>query len=98
MLDLTTPWDTPPAALPGEAGDALTALSRYSAAVQQGATDPSTLATYGVLRWQLFEFREAEPVFGQVIEDPRTDPATLRRIAHCHFAVGRFAKSAAFMR
>ena len=95
MLDPTTFWGTP---LAVEVGDALRALSHYRAAIQQGALEPSTLANYGVLLWRLFEFREAEPVFRQVVEDPRTDPATLRRIAHCYFAVGRFGKSAAVMR
>ncbi len=81
-----------------EGGDPYAAAAEYRTAIERGATDFATLANYGVLLWRLYEFRQGEAVFGQVVEDPRTDAATLRRIAHCYFEIGRFDKSAAMMR
>ena len=37
-------------------------------------------------------------MFEQVVDDPRTDPATLRRVAHWYFEIGRFGKAAEVMR
>jgi tetratricopeptide (TPR) repeat protein len=101
MQESPSLWDTalPQAASSAvEAGDPHSALALYEDAVNQGAADPVTLGNYGVLLWRLFEFRKGEAVFSQVVDDPSADTATLRRIAHCFFEVGRFAKAVAVMR
>ena len=101
MHDWSPSWD---AALPGadgpaaEPGDPAAVLARYEAAVRHGDADAATLAQYGVLLWRIFEFRQGEEVFERVLEDPRSDTATLRRVAHCYFEIGRFEKAVAAMR
>jgi Tfp pilus assembly protein PilF len=80
------------------AGDFEKALALYESAVRRGARDPATLANYGVLLWRLYEFRQGDQVFDEVVEDPQADPASLRRIAHCYFEAGRFGESARVMR
>jgi tetratricopeptide (TPR) repeat protein len=101
MQDLFSSWDP---ALPSaasqaiEAGDPHTARDLYEGAIRQGASDPITLGNYGVLLWRLFEFRKGEEAFAQVVDDPRADTATLRRVAHCYFEIGRFGKAVTVMR
>jgi tetratricopeptide (TPR) repeat protein len=80
------------------AGDPFEAVTHFERAIREGARDPITLANYGILLWRLFEFRQGEEAFNQVVEDLGTDPATLRRVAHCYFEIGRFGKAADVMR
>jgi Flp pilus assembly protein TadD len=101
MQDSPSFWDTalPQAASSAvEAGDPHSALALYEDAINQGASDPITLGNYGVLLWRLYEFRKGEEAFARVVEDPRTDTPTLRRVAHCYFEIGRFGKAVAVMR
>jgi tetratricopeptide (TPR) repeat protein len=81
-----------------EAGDPERAVSLYEDAIKQGATDPSTLGNLGVLLWRLFEFHKGEEIFARLVDDPRADMATLRRVAHCYYEIGRFGKAVAVMR
>jgi tetratricopeptide (TPR) repeat protein len=80
------------------AGDPFEAVAQFEKAIREGSTDPITRANYGVLLWRLFQFRSGEAMFEQVVADPRTDPAALRRVAHCYFEIGRFSKAADVMR
>lgn len=79
-------------------GEPYQAAALYQDAIRRGADDPATRANYGVLLWRLFQFREGNDVFERVIEDPRTDPPMLQRVAHCYFEIGRFGKAADVMR
>jgi tetratricopeptide (TPR) repeat protein len=79
-------------------GEPYGAVRQFKAAVRQGAADPIALANYGVLLWRLFQFSDADKAFGQVIVNPHTDAATLRRVAHCYFEIGRFSRAAEVMR
>jgi tetratricopeptide (TPR) repeat protein len=81
-----------------EAGDPFGALAVYENAVRQGAVDPITLGNYGVLLWRLFQFRKGAETFTRVVENPHANTATLRRVAHCYFEIGRFSKAADVMR
>lgn len=101
MHDAPISWDHGLAASASraiECGDPYAAIATYRNAIERGASDLATLANYGVLLWRVFEFQQADEVFRQVIEDARIDTATLRRIAHCYFEIGRFGQSAAVMR
>jgi Tfp pilus assembly protein PilF len=101
MHDSFSAWDTslPLAASQAiDAGDPYRAVALYDDAIRQGASDPITLGNYGVLLWRLFQFQKGEEAFARVVEDPRADTATLRRLAHCFFEVGRFGKAAHVMR
>lgn len=101
MHDTFSSWDR---ALPLatnqaiDAGDPYRAVALYDDAIRQGSSDPITLGNYGVLLWRLFEFRKGDEAFTRVVEDPRADTATLRRVAHCYFEIGRFGKAADVMR
>jgi Flp pilus assembly protein TadD len=81
-----------------EAGDPERAVSLYEDAIKQGASDPGTLGNLGVLLWRLFEFHKGEEIFARLVDDPRADMATLRRVAHCYYEIGRFGKAVAVMR
>ncbi|RIK80715.1 MAG: hypothetical protein DCC67_08975 [Planctomycetota bacterium] len=90
------PWA---AAGPGvEAGDPQAALAKYADAVRQGTADAADLANYGVLLCRFFQFRQADEVFRRAIEVGGLDAASLRRIAHCYFEIGRFSDAARVMR
>jgi Flp pilus assembly protein TadD len=101
MHDIFSPGD---AALPLtareaiDAGDPYRALALYEKSVRDGASDPTTLGNYGVLLWRLYRFREGEEAFSRVVENPDTETAMLRRVAHCYFEIGRFGKAANVMR
>jgi tetratricopeptide (TPR) repeat protein len=81
-----------------DAGDPQTALAHYEEAIERGVSDPIAIGNYGVLLWRMYEFRRGSKAFARVVEDPRTDTATLRRVAHCYFEIGRFSQAAETMR
>jgi Tfp pilus assembly protein PilF len=70
----------------------------YKQEIDRGAADRVTIANYGVLLWRFYEFEQASEVFSRLVDDPATDPATLRRIAKCFFEIGRFGSAADVMR
>jgi Tfp pilus assembly protein PilF len=80
------------------AGDPYRAVELYDDAIRRGACDPITLGNYGILLWRLFQFQKGEQAFARVVDDARADTATLRRLAHCFFEVGRFDQAAQVMR
>jgi tetratricopeptide (TPR) repeat protein len=80
------------------AADLQTVLDGYESATQKAGADFKTLASYGVLLWRLFRFRQADPLFQRATIDPCADPDTLRTIAQCYFSSGRFRRAADVMR
>lgn len=101
MDELPLPWGADLAASARQAvdaGDPYAALAVYEAAIERGACDVTTRANFGVLLWRLFQFGKGGEVFAQVVDDPQADAATLRRVAHCFFEIGRFGDAARVMR
>ncbi len=79
-------------------GDPFAALEIYRQAIEKGASDPATLAHYGVLLWRVYDFGQAETIFSTICGHADATPQLLKRIAHCYFEVGRFAQAASVMR